>query len=141
MRLFALLILAVSLFSSVFAQQGLEPKFDIPPTIAKLPEPSDFYGKWLRGDGGYRLEIEADAKSPTGVTARYFNPEPIKVESATFDPNAEQPTLIVVLRDQGYPGSTYRLIYLAERAVLVGSYQRPGSDASEVYFVNEAEQK
>lgn len=119
------------------AQDGLEPPFDISPSIAKLAERSDFQGNWLRGDGGYRIAIEVNPDFPGGVSAGYFNPDPINVESSSFDSDAEVPVLVIVLRDEGYPGSIYELRYLAERAVLVGSYARSGSQPSEVYFVKQ----
>jgi hypothetical protein len=60
------------------------------------------------------------------------------VGAADFEEQDGQPTLIVVLQDEGYPGSTYLLVYLAERGVLVGTYARPGSQPAEVYFVRQA---
>jgi hypothetical protein len=101
-----------------------------------LAEQSDFVGTWLRADGTYRLQIEAGAVAGS-VVVRYFNPEPINVERATFDEIEGQPRLEFVLRDEGYPGSAYRLIFLAERRVLVGTYARPDSEPAEVYFVKE----
>ncbi len=131
----------LSLFvGAVQAQEaGLQPKYDISPSIAKLPEQSDFYGTWLRSDGTYRVEVEAGA-SEGAVVARYFNPEPINVETASFDVVEGQPRLEFVLRDEGYPGSAYRLIFLAERRVLLGTYMRPGGEPAEVFFVREDEQ-
>ena len=74
------------------------------------------------------------------MVARYFNPDPIKVETSAFDEVEGQPRLEFVLRDEGYPGSAYRLIYLAERRVLVGTYMRPSGEPAEVFFVREEEQ-
>ncbi len=141
MRHSTALFLLLSLCGSLVAQSGLQPKFDISPSIAKLPERSDFYGDWTRGDGGYRMEIEASAEVESGVVARYFNPSPINVESATFEETDEQLRLVIVLRDEGYPGSTYQLEFLAERVVLVGSYGRPGSQPGEIYFVKTPKDK
>ena len=118
--------------------QGLEPKYDISPSIAKLPEQSDFFGTWLRGDGTYSIEVVA-GETEGSVVVRYFNPDSINVESATFDIVEDQPRLEFTLRDEGYPGSAYRLVFLAERRVLVGTYARPGSEPSQVYFINQAE--
>ncbi|MGB0416628.1 MAG: hypothetical protein ACPGKS_07250 [Coraliomargarita sp.] len=132
-----ILLLVSGALSWLFAQDGLEPPFDIPPAIAKLAQRSDFQGSWLRGDGGYRMAIEVNPDFPGGAQASYFNPDSIHVESAAFDPEAEAPLLVIVLRDEGYPGSTYELRYLAERGVLVGTYARPGSGPSEVYFVKQ----
>ena len=74
------------------------------------------------------------------VTVFNFNPDPINVETSAFDEVEGQPRLEFVLRDEGYPGSAYRLIYLAERRVLVGTYARPDAEPSQVYFVREEEQ-
>ena len=117
----------------------MQPKYDISSAIAKLPEQRDFFGTWLRSDGTYRVEIEA-GEAPGTVVARYFNPNAIHVESAVFDAVEGQPRLEFVLRDEGYPGCAYRLIYLAERRVLVGTYLRPGGEPAEVFFVNQSEQ-
>jgi hypothetical protein len=124
---------------AAFGQQALEPKYDIPSTLAKLPEQSDFFGTWLRSDGTYRVEIEAGA--PAGaVVARYFNPAPINVERAVFDEVEGMPRLEFFLRDEGYPGSAYRLIFFAERQLLVGTYARPGAERAQVYFVKQEQE-
>lgn len=139
MRILLIGALLSVLVGAVQAQDGLQPKYDISPSIAKLPEQADFFGTWLRSDGTYRVEIEAGEGTGT-VVARYFNPNPINVGSSLFDEIEGQPRLEFVLRDEGYPGSAYRLIYLAERRVLVGTYMRPGGEPAEVFFVREDEQ-
>jgi hypothetical protein len=140
MRIFLIGALLCVLIGAVQGQDtSLQPKYDISPYIAKLPAQSDFVGTWLRSDGTYRVEIEAGEGEGT-VVARYFNPEPINVESAVFDEVEGQPRLEFVLRDEGYPGSAYRLIFLAERRLLVGTYARPGGEPAEVFFVNKDEQ-
>ena len=139
MRIFLIGALLSVLVGAMQAQEGLQPKYDISPSIAKLPEQSDFFGTWLRSDGTYKIEIEAGKPAGT-VVARYFNPDPINVETSIFDEVEGQPRLEFVLRDEGYPGSAYRLIYLAERRVLVGTYARPDAEPSQVYFVREDEQ-
>lgn len=139
MRIFLIGALLSVLVGAMQAQEGLQPKYDISPSIAKLPDQSDFFGTWLRSDGTYKIEIEAGKPAGT-VVARYFNPDPINVETSIFDEVEGQPRLEFVLRDEGYPGSAYRLIYLAERRVLVGTYARPDAEPSQVYFVREEEQ-
>ncbi|MFP4165603.1 MAG: hypothetical protein ACLFUF_00355 [Opitutales bacterium] len=121
---------------SLSAQQGLQPEYNIPSMIAKAPEHSDFEGKWVRGDGTYRLELEI---KDGDVQASYFNPDEINVESAEFTEQSKlsPPELVIVLRDRGYPGSTYRLSYLSERMALIGAYERPGEAPSEIYFVRD----
>jgi len=138
MRIFLIGALLSVLVGAMQAQQGLQPKYDISPSIAKLPEQSDFFGTWLRSDGTYKVEVEA-GEAAGSVVARYFNPEPINVESSLFDEIEGQPRLEFVLRDEGYPGSAYQLIYLAERRVLVGTYARPDAEPSQIFFVREKE--
>ncbi len=128
----------LALCISVAQGQGLEPKYDIPSSIAKVPEQFDFIGSWTRGDGTYRVEVIA-GKTPGTVMVKYFNPEPINVESAVFDTVDDLPRLTFVLRDEGYPGSTYQLEFYSERRVLYGQYTRPGAAPSEVYFINDNE--
>jgi hypothetical protein len=140
MRTLAFTNLFLAAVCSVFGQSELQPKYSIPASLAKLPEPADFMGVWLRSDGGYRLEVLADSESPQGVVVRYFNPAPIQVESASFLGSGAQLALLIVLRDTGYDGSTYQLEYRADRCALAGTYTRPGNSPAPVYFVNQAEQ-
>ena len=126
------------LAGSIHAQQAAEPKYDISPNIAKIPEQSDFIGTWLRGDGGYRIEVTSRVDAGS-VVVKYFNPEPINVESSTFDVIDGELFLKFVLRDTGYPGSSYELIFLSERRILLGTYARPGAEPSQVYFLNQGE--
>ena len=131
-------ILCLSGILAVAQEAPIEPKYELSPAIAKLPECSDFYGTWLRSDGTYRVEIEPGAGAGE-VVARYFNPDPINVEGASFDQIDGQPRIEFVLRDEGYPGSIYQLVFFAERRVLVGSYARPGAEPAQVYFVKQGE--
>lgn len=106
------------------------------PTSPKPAEmEADLVGRWLRPDGGYVLEIKKIL--PQGkVEAAYFNPNPIHVESAQITPEGETLTLKVVLRDQGYDGSTYQLVYDPERDVLAGTYFMAGTGESfQIFFV------
>ncbi|HAV12345.1 MAG TPA: hypothetical protein DCX06_02450 [Opitutae bacterium] len=138
MRILLLGVLFGLLASSVQAQEGLQPKYEISPNIAKVPEQSDFFGAWTRGDGGYTIEV-APSAAIDGVVVKYFNPDSINVERSNFDLTGEEPRLQFVLRDTGYPGSSYELSFLSERRVLIGTYSRPGSQPSQVYFINQAE--
>jgi hypothetical protein len=137
-RITFFILLCLSSSFTVAQEAPLEPKYDLSPSIAKLPARSDFYGAWLRSDGTYRVEIEPGVGAGA-VVARYFNPDPINVEAASFDEVGGQPRIEFILRDEGYPGSAYQLVFLAERRVLVGSYARPGSEPAEVYFVKQGE--
>lgn len=114
----------------------IEPVYEIPTAIARPAERADFDGEWRRMDRRYRLEISAGESGEEPVV-EYFNPKPIHVESAEFREEEGRIVLRVVLRDEGYPGSTYRLFFLPERQILLGSYEGGGRPPAEVYFVRE----
>jgi hypothetical protein len=92
-------------------------------------------GRWRRPDGGYILEIRGlDASGDLEVG--YFNPQPINVSQAQVVRGSRGLNVFVELRDQNYPGATYRLDYDTGRDVLVGVYHQPAINQSfEVYFV------
>ena len=84
-------------------------------------------GRWQRVDGGYVIEvrqIQADGQMDAG----YFNPRPINVARAQASVHGDKIKIEVELRDRGYPGSAYTLIYAADRDALVGYYYQPRSD-------------
>ncbi|NBB80383.1 MAG: hypothetical protein GVY36_13240 [Verrucomicrobia bacterium] len=96
------------------------------------PHAGQFEGDWTRSEGTYSFEISVEDGE---VTPRYFNPDPINVESATLvETEAGGLQLQVVLRDQGYPGSTYTLQYIPQYRILAGTYTIPGQPPAEVYF-------
>jgi hypothetical protein len=67
--------------------------------------------------------IEVNKIHPDGnVEAGYFNPRPIHVAKSTVSEKNGVIELFIELRGQGYPGSTYTLIYNQERDVMVGVY-------------------
>lgn len=126
-------LLLGSLALSLAQQPGQEPVQQVPPLIAKIGERSDFYGEWLRQDGTYRLTIAKDKDGD--VIAKYFNPKSINVESAEFRESQGEAILTIVLRDEGYPGSTYQLSFNSSYRILVGAYRMPQSGQQhEVYF-------
>jgi hypothetical protein len=78
-------------------------------------------GRWQRTDGGYVIEIRSIA--PDGkIKAGYFNPRPINVEQAQASKDKELIKVEMTLRDVGYPGSAYTLVYLPEKEALLGQY-------------------
>ena len=86
----------------------------------------------MRSDGTYRLEISEEEAE---IEAKYFNPSPIHVESAALlEGEDDELTLKIVLRDEGYPGSVYRLEYIPQYRVLAGTYTIPGQPPAEVFF-------
>ena len=78
-------------------------------------------GRWQRTDGGYIIEIRSIA--PDGkIEAGYFNPRPINIEKAEASKDKEHIKVEMTLRDVGYPGSTYTLVYVSEKDNLLGYY-------------------
>ena len=92
-------------------------------------------GRWQRTDGGYVIEIcriHADGR----IEAGYYNPRPIHVGRAQTSISGEKIMIELELRDRGYPGSTYTLIYLADKDVLRGNYYHaPSGQNLGVFFV------
>ncbi|MBG89834.1 MAG: hypothetical protein CMO80_23455 [Verrucomicrobiales bacterium] len=128
-----LVMVAVLFFSLDCASQD-GPVRQVPECIAKVPEQSDFIGDWLRQDGTYQLKVLR--KSDGALKVQYLNPKSINVESAEFIKDEDDAiVLMVVLRDEGYPGSTYRLRFDSSYRVLVGTYAMPSSQQQhQVYF-------
>ena len=89
------------------------------PTAA--PSFQILHGRWLRRDGGYILDIrDIDARGK--LNAVYLNPRPITVARAEATRHSSTLHVFVELRAPGYPGSTYTLIYDAQRDQLAGEY-------------------
>jgi hypothetical protein len=82
---------------------------------------STLKGRWERPDGGYVLEIR-DIAADGQAEAGYFNPSPIKVESARASSEGGTLKVFVTLRDVNYPGCTYTLAYDAQSDQLFGKY-------------------
>ena len=83
--------------------------------------PVQVVGRWQRTDGGYILELH-DPTFDGGLTAAYFNPRPINVSRSGWVLKDGYLWVLVELRDQGYPGSTYTLAYQQDTDRLVGVY-------------------
>ena len=78
-------------------------------------------GRWQRTDGGYIIEIrgiDADGK----ITAGYFNPRPINVSRTQASMQRGYINVEMELRDVGYPGSRYTLVYDQPKDRLIGFY-------------------
>ena len=56
------------------------------------------------------------------ANSSYLNPRPINVAKAEASVAGDAPKLCVELRDAGYPGSTYELIYDLRGDRLAGVY-------------------
>lgn len=89
--------------------------------VQKQADFEKLIGDWGRTDGDYSIRIHSI--TPQGqVQAAYFNPNPINIAqaNASFANNTIQ--LFVELRDQGYPGSKYDLVYKPQEDILQGTY-------------------
>ena len=119
----------------VFAiMTGAGPTMIDKPAIAAEVEPVKVVGRWQRTDGGYIMELT----NPTfdgRLTAAYFNPRPINVSRSGWVFEQGNLLVLVELRDQGYPGSTYTLAYQPDTDRLVGIYfQAAAQQQFEVVF-------
>jgi hypothetical protein len=78
--------------------------------------------------------LRIDGVNPNGtVQAAYFNPNPIHVAQANIRPQNNAVELSVELRDVGYPGSKYDLVYKPSEDILQGTYFQ--AQAQELYNV------
>jgi len=78
-------------------------------------------GRWQRTDGGYVIEIQRVA-TDGAMAAAYFNPRPINVSRAKASEFKDHLKVEVELRDTGYPGSSYTLLYDPDKDALLGIY-------------------
>jgi len=92
-------------------------------------------GPWLRPDGGYVIDIR-NISAGGMMEAAYFNPRPINVSRAEVARKKGSLEVFIELRDTGYPGSTYTLVYDPQQDVLSGIYyQATIGQSFEVIFV------
>lgn len=93
-----------------------------PVAVAQADQKYDkLKGRWERPDGGYVIEVRsADAEGR--LEAGYFNPAPIKVAQARAYQEGGVTKVFVELRDENYPGCTYKLTYDAQSDQLFGQY-------------------
>lgn len=82
------------------------------------------YGRWVRDDGGYVLEIRNGAASGV-LDASYFNPKSIRVSRAAWYEGSGRMQILIELNDVGYPGSTYVLRHDTVTDRLLGQYTQP----------------
>jgi hypothetical protein len=78
-------------------------------------------GRWQRTDGGYIIDIRRVA-ADGAMEAGYFNPRPINVSQAKASEFKHHLKVEVELRDTGYPGSSYTLLYDPDKDALLGFY-------------------
>lgn len=92
-------------------------------------------GRWQRTDGGYVIEVRRVAPDGT-MDAGYFNPRSINVSKAEASVFKNHIKIDMELRDTGYPGSTYTLIFDPDKDVLLGLYYQAVTRQNyEVVFV------
>jgi hypothetical protein len=91
--------------------------------------------RWVRPDGGYVIEVRSvDANGK--VDAAYLNRRLINVAQAKASRDGGTTKLLVELRDEGYPGSTYTLTHDPQRHTLRGIYyQAAPGQRFDVFFV------
>jgi len=85
------------------------------------PDKKLLIGDWLRTDAQYLIRINEVLNDGT-LNAQYFNPSPINVGQALWEENDRSLKIVIELRDEYYPGSTYTLYYLTDREMLAGEY-------------------
>ncbi len=136
--LFPILVIAVSFVvgplgpvAGTASAQGGKPSKPSPVET----DPQRLAGRWVRGDGGYLMELRTVHKDG-GLEAFYFNPRPIRVSQAVWARQGGKITIMVELRDVNYPGSTYNLQYDPESDRLKGTYfQAVERQTFEIQFV------
>ena len=97
----------------------------------------ELIGRWVRPDGGYILFINA-VNDNGSIDAEYFNPGPINVSKAQVSSGPEKANIFVELRDVGYPGSYYTLVYAPDSDQLAGVYHNLVLKQNyDIYFVRE----
>ena len=101
----------------------------------KQKELAKIIGQWLRPDGGYIIEIEKIGEDGS-LDASYFNPRPINVSQAEVIIENGRIKIFIELRDVGYPGARYSLVYFSQDDTLKGLYYQPSVGQSfEVVFI------
>lgn len=94
-------------------------------------------GRWLRPDGGYIVNI-LGGDSSGELQVEYFNPRPINVSQAAAVETPQGLQVFIELRDVGYPGATYTLVYDERRDVLEGLYYQPAvGQTFDVVFIRD----
>ena len=86
---------------------------------------SQIVGQWVRGSGGYVLDIQ-NVQPDGKLHAVYLNPRPINISKARANAGTGSIDLFVELRDKHYPGSYYTLTYDTKSDCLIGVYHHLG---------------
>ena len=103
------------------------------PTSAEVANGSVLTGQWRRPDGGFVIEIKT--VFPEGqLEAAYFNPRPIRVESAQWRFGGDRLQIRIRLNDTGYQGAFYLLQYDPATNKLVGESPPASQETFPVEF-------
>lgn len=98
----------------------------------------ELIGRWVRNDAGYEIEIKS-INAEGKIEADYYNPRPINVSVAKATRENTRIKIFIELRDVGYPGSTYTLVYVPKHNVLVGLYYQANLGQYFEVFFNKTE--
>ena len=122
-RLFIILLLTAS--ASIVHSQSPETDYQ------------KIIGRWVRSDGGYVLDLKK-VRFDESIEAAYFNPDPINVSRAEAKSQDGEIYIYIELRDVGYPGSNYKLMYKPKIDSLIGINHHAGIKQDfEVLFTKE----
>ena len=107
------IILLLTAFASISYSQSAETDYQ------------KIIGHWVRSDGGYVLDLKK-VRFDGSIEAAYFNPNPINISRAEAKSQAGEIYIYIELRDVGYPGSNYKLMYKPKIDSLIGIYHHAG---------------
>ena len=131
---FALGVLMPALVVAQGPATGTE-KGDLSTVEKAKPDFGTLKGRWLRPDGGYILSVK-DVDPGGKMDAAYYNPRPVNVSKAQATREGATLKVFIELRDTGYPGSTYTLIYDPKTDRLGGVYYQAAiGQRFDVFFV------
>ena len=131
---FALCVLFPAMLVAQGTATGAE-KGDSTTVEKSKPDFGTLKGRWVRADGGYILSVK-DVDPGGKMDAAYYNPRPINVSKAQATREGASLKVFIELRDTGYPGSTYTLIYDPKTDRLGGVYyQAAVGQRFDVFFV------
>lgn len=89
-------------------------------SLAKDADPfSALKGQWRRTDNGHRLQISGVDESGQ-IEASYFTPDSVKVLRARALEKKGKVKIEWALTNDGRPGISYNLVYIAEKDLLFG---------------------
>jgi hypothetical protein len=115
--------------------QSVEAKGNKATSLSRDDAFRDLVGSWRRVDGGYIIDIQRIGANGQ-MSAAYYNPKSIHVSRAAASLNDGTVSVFIELKDVGYPGSTYTLVYRPQHDILSGFYfQAAVNQTFEVVFV------